>query len=215
MLSLLFIAHLCISAPLSADDRLIETVLGVQKRYAAVESVSAAFQQTYRAPGIEQVESGTLVMRKPGLMRWEYAVPEKKLFVADGRKTWLYTPADRQVMVREFTSADLRNTPLRFLLGQGDILKSYTPAWEREFTSKAADSLLVRLVPRIPDQDYRFIVIECDAKSFELRRIILREATDNTSEFLFSGMNLNVRTDRKQFEFKPPKGVEIIELDEK
>src|SRR5512144_410947 len=73
-------------------DPLTEAVLGIQKRYAAVDSLSADFQQKYRGPGIEQTESGVLWMKKPGLMRWEYAEPEKKLFIADGRETFLYTP---------------------------------------------------------------------------------------------------------------------------
>jgi outer membrane lipoprotein carrier protein len=206
---------LCSAAAAIPADQLTETVLGIQRRYAPVDSVSADFQQIYRAPGIDQVESGRLLMKKPGLMRWEYTSPETKLFIADGRDTWLFAPEDRQVTVHSFTSADLRNTPLRFLLGQGDILASFASSWEKEFVPKFSGTRLVRLLPRTGEQEYQFIVVECDSKNFELRRILLREATGNTSEFVFSNMVMNVKTTRSQFIFKPPKGVEIIRLDEK
>ena len=188
---------------------------GLQRRYATVESVSAEFQQYYLAPGIQQFESGTLLMKKPGLMRWEYRAPETKLFIADGKETFLYMPEDRQVQVGRLSAAELRGTPLQFLLGQGDILKSYTASRETALKSKFESSVLLRLTPRNPEPDYAFLAIECDSASYDLRRIVIRELSGNTSEFVFSKLTTNVKVDRKQFQFNIPKGVEVVRLDEK
>jgi len=212
VLACLFI---CLQAPAPAEESIARTIAGLQERYAAVRTVSAGFRQLYRAPGIEQVESGILVMRKPGLMRWEYRDPERKLFVADGRKTFLYTPEDRQVQVSSLSADEVRSTPLQFLLGQGDILKSFTATPETEFRASAEDSALVRLTPRSREPDYAFLVLECDRRTYDLRRIIIREITGNTSEFVLSNLATNVKVDRKEFEFKIPKGVEVIHLDQK
>ncbi len=201
--------------PALAEDTTARVIEGLQRKYAAVQTVSAAFRQVYRAPGIEQVESGTLVMKKPGLMRWEYRDPERKLFVADGRETFLYTPEDRQVQVSRLSAAEIRSTPLQFLLGQGEILRSFTAAPETEFPQSFDRSVMIRLTPRRSDPDYAFLVLECDRNSYDLRRIIIRELTGNTSEFVLSNLETNAKVDNREFQFKIPKGVEVVRLDQK
>ena len=124
----------CVQQPLypRGDAPVLSAIAGLQQRYAAVNTVTTDFVQTYRAPGMDQTESGTLWMKKPGLMYWEYRLPETKFFYADGRRTYLYVPEDRQVMVRSFTEEDLHSTPLEFLLGKGKILESFDAFRETE-----------------------------------------------------------------------------------
>jgi outer membrane lipoprotein carrier protein len=199
----------------SYQEPVLSLVAKVQQRYAAVTSVSADFRQTYRAPGVDMNESGTFWMKKPGLMRWEYREPETKLFVADGRDTYLYNPQDRQVMVRRFNASELHSTPLQFLLGRGDILKSFYVSRETESAARIQGTVLLRLVPREPDPNYAYFDLECDQNTFDLRRILVRERTGNTSEFLLTNLVTNPKIEDKKFEFKTPKGAEVIRLDDK
>jgi outer membrane lipoprotein carrier protein len=180
-----------------------------------VSSVTAGFEQTYRGPGVVQTEAGVLFMKKPGLMRWEYREPEIKLFIADGRNSYLYTPEDRQVLVSRLSAAELRGTPLQFLLGRGRIMESFLPSWETELKPRVEGTVLLRLAPRTPEPSYAYVVLECDERTYDLRRIVIREATGNTSEFLLTNLQTNVRIDDKKFQFKIPKGVEVIQVDEK
>jgi outer membrane lipoprotein carrier protein len=196
----------------AADEKLDSAVSGLQSRYSAVKTIQAGFEQHYRAPGIDQNESGVLWMMKPGLMRWEYRDPELKVFVADGRDTYLYTPDDRQVIVRSYSPSELLSTPLQFLLGRGDIRKSFTVSWESDLRPGVPGSLLLRLEPRTADVDYAHIVLELAEGSYDIRRMVIRERTGNTSEFTFSDLKTNVRIDRKQFQFKIPKGVHLVRL---
>ena len=214
LIASVFMASLALSPGYARED-LASAIAGLQRRYAAVNTMRADFRQTYRAPGVDQTESGTMMMKKPGLMRWEYREPETKLFVADGRDTYLYTPADRQVLVQRFTAADLRSTPLRFLLGQGDIEGGYLVSWEPDLKPLAVGTLLLRLSPRSEETGYRYLTIECDGASFDVRRIVIHEHSGNTSEFVFSSLQTNVKVDDRQFQFKVPKGVEVVRLDEK
>ncbi|MBP1595150.1 MAG: outer rane lipoprotein carrier protein LolA [Acidobacteria bacterium] len=207
------LAALLLPALLPAQGDLASAVEGLQKRYATVTSLRAEFQQHYRGPGIDQKESGTVFLKKPGLMRWEYRDPEIKLFVADGRDTYLYVPADRQVQVRRVTPADLNSTPLQFLLGRGDIRESFDAAWEPG--TGAGGALLFRLTPRSADTDYAYVVIECDTSRHDIRRMVIHERTGATSEFVLSKVATNVRMERSQFEFKIPEGVEVVRIDEK
>ena len=192
----------------------IETALsGMENRYAKVETVAGNFKQLYRAPGMTQEESGVFKLKRPGLMRWEYRTPEEKLFVADGKECFLYAPRDRQVTVHPLTPADLKRTPLVFLLGGGHIRRDYSVATETEYKPSFSDTLLLRLTP-IRDEEYLFVVLELDERTSDIRRVIIRERIGNTSEFLLSDMVTNQNMAAKDFQFKPPRGVEIVRLDD-
>lgn len=199
--------------PTQAQD-LGSIIHGMERRYASVQTATGRFQQTYRAPGMEQVESGVFWLKKPGLMRWEYNKPEEKLFIADGRECFLYVPEDRQVTVQPLSAADLRSTPLAFLLGEGNISNNYSLAQESEFRATSGNTLLIRLTPRKYEEMYAFLVLELDAATYEIRRVTLREQSGNTSEFVLSNIATNIKVEPKQFRFSPPRGVEVIRLTE-
>jgi outer membrane lipoprotein carrier protein len=204
----------CVLLLLSSAHALdVTTVVeGLERRYASVETVIGNFRQTYRAPGMDQVESGTFWLKKPGLMRWEYRSPEEKLFVADGRESFLYVPEDRQVTVQPLRASDLRSTPLDLFWG-GDISRSFTASWEKEFSPQGERTCQIRLTPRRRETEYAFLVLELDSQTYDLRRILIREPSGNTSEFFFTNVTENARIKREAFQFKAPKGVEIIRLD--
>lgn len=198
------------AAAVSDPDAL---VAALQQRYASVETVSGSFQQTYRAPGIRQIESGVFRMKRPGLMRWEYRLPEEKLFIADGREVFLYSPRDRQVTVQPFSASDMHGTPLEFLLGGADIRKTFSVSWESRTKPTAEQTAVVRLKPRAVRGEYEYLVLEIDTKTSDLRRIVIHEHGGNTSEFLLTDLTLNGKMENKEFRFKPPKGVEVVRMD--
>ena len=215
LFSLILLHPLPVQAIEPAQQDLPAIVAGLQQRFAAVTTVTANFRQTYRAPGIEQTESGILYMKKPALMHWEYRDPEQKIFIADGRETYLYSPENRQVVVRRFSTHELLNTPLQFLLGHGDIMESFLVSWEGEIQSRIEATYLIRLEPRNPDAEYSDLVLECDEKTFDLRRLVIRERNGNTSEFLLTDLKTNVKINNQKFQFRIPKGVEVIRMEEK
>jgi outer membrane lipoprotein carrier protein len=185
-------------------------VEGLQRRYSSVITLKASFQQTYRAPGMEQIESGVFWLKKPGLMRWEYRQPEEKLFIADGKESFLYMPRDRQVTIQPFSVSDMHSTPLVFLLGAGDITKSFAVSWESEFKPISENAVMLRLTPRKSEPEYSFLVLELDQRNYDIRSILIRESGGNTSRFSFTDFAINVKTDNKIFKFKTPKGVEEV-----
>jgi len=85
----------------------------LQARYDGIKDFTADFTQTYEGGVLRRKtsEAGTLLVKKPGRMRWEYKTPEEKLFVADGRKMYAWVPADRQVTVSALPTDDAPATP--------------------------------------------------------------------------------------------------------
>jgi outer membrane lipoprotein carrier protein len=189
-------------------------VKGFQQRHAAVETVTGNFQHHYHAPaqGIEQEESGVFWFKRPDLMRWESRQPEEKLFVVDGKESFHYIPLDYQVYVQPFTEADLRNTPLELLLGSVDIYKNYEVDWELNALPKSELTFLIRLTSRLPEPGYSYLVLELDQETWDLHRLIIKETAGNISEFVFDDVKINVKIDDRKFRFKPPDGVDIVQL---
>lgn len=185
---------------------------GMQRRYASVQTISGFFQISYISPEIEQVESGEFWLKKPALMRWEYRYPEEKLFVADGKETYFYEPLDRQVTVQPFTAEDLRNTPLKFLLGAEDIGNDFSIEPVHEFGKESGGTQTVRLNPK-SRTEYAFLILEIDEATFDLRRLTIHEQGGNTLEYVFIDLKMNVKINNREFRFKIPKDVEVHRME--
>jgi outer membrane lipoprotein carrier protein len=190
-----------------------EALSGMERRYSSADTAAGSFKQIYRGPGMMLEETGVFKLKRPGLMRWEYLTPEEKLFVADGKECFLYVPLDRQVTITPLTPADLGRTPIAFLLGGGNVRRDYSAAAETEFKQAFSDTILLRLTPLRNDSEYTFVTLELDEKTFDIRRVIIRGEGD-TSEFLLSGVVLNQKTNARDFQFKTPRGVEVVRIQE-
>ncbi len=93
--------------------------------------------------------------------------------------------------------------------------RDYVVSWEPGDGNQAAGVLRLRLTPRSAITEYGYVILECAAGSYDLRRLVIRERTGNTSEFLFTNLVTNVKVAPEQFRFKVPRGVEVVRLDEK
>jgi outer membrane lipoprotein carrier protein len=183
----------------------------LQRRYEQVRDFSADFEHVYEGGvlGKKVVERGTLLVKKPGMMRWVYTSPEKKEFVSDGRTLYSYMPEDRQVVVSQVTPADEASSPALFLAGKGNILRDFTPSLAA-LPALAPTEVALRLVPAKPQRDYDWIVVVVDRASLQIRSLVTADAQGGTSTFVFTRMRENLGLPDKDFTFKVPRGVDVI-----
>src|SRR5918994_263533 len=99
--------------------------------YDSVKDFTANFTQTYEGGVLRRkaMESGTVGVKKPGKMRWDYTRPEKKLFVSDGQTMYLYFPNEKQVMKNAVPSQDQATSAVLFLMGKGNITRDFNVRW--------------------------------------------------------------------------------------
>lgn len=189
------------SAATSAE----EIARRVEARLLRPSDLRARFVQTYRSGvlGREVKERGTLLLKRPGRMRWDYESPEKKTFVCDGRTFYFYVPADRQVIVRE--QKDATGVAGLLLAGQGAPLASFRPALE---PAPDGRTRLV-LVPRNPDPEIEELRLDLDDAD-RVRAIEVLDLQGNRSRFEFDELQENVGLKDELFRFVPPRGVEVI-----
>ncbi len=185
----------------------------VDNRYNHLQTLQAEFTETYRGAGIERTESGSLWLKKPGKMRWEYRSPKEKLFLSDGKDAWFYLPGDRQVRRSSVKKLDDLRSPLGFLLGKTRLEK------ELDGLSAAPDvapvtpgNTVLRGIPKGMADRVNQVVLEI-TPDYHIARIQFEEADDSVTEYRFSAQRENAGIADQRFRFSPPPGVEIVDGD--
>jgi outer membrane lipoprotein carrier protein len=180
----------------------------LQQRYQTINDFTADFSQTYRGGALKTrtVETGTVAVKKPGRMRWLYTRPEKKEFVSDGSKIYLYIPQDRQVLVSNAAAADTSTSSL-FLAGRGDIARDFTAAYAE---TPVPGTVALKLTPRRKQPDYEFLVVALDPASLQIRGLVTRDLQGGDSTLTFSNLKENRGLSDKDFAFRIPKGVDVV-----
>ena len=182
----------------------------VDRRYNAMHTLQAEFVETYTGAGMSRTESGTLVLKKPGQMRWDYDQPHSKLFVTDGHTAWFYVPGERQARRTSIKQLDDLRSPLRYLLGKTKLEK------ELDGLSLASDQkpmnagdLVLRGVPKGMRDRVEQTLVEV-APDGLIVRIVVEELDGSQTEFRFHQQKENVQVPDQQFHFVPPPGVEVV-----
>ena len=205
-------ATLVLTITAHAED-IRQTARAVDEHYNHLRSLQTDFKEIYRGEGMERIESGTLWLKKPRKMRWEYRSPKEKLFVSDGNDVWFYLPAERQLRKTQFKKLDDLRSPIAFLLGKTKLEN------ELQGLSKAVDQVpmssndtLLRGVPKAMADRLSEVLVEI-TPSNQIVRIVLTEVDGASTEFQFSDPKENADLADSRFKFTPPPGVETIEGD--
>jgi outer membrane lipoprotein carrier protein len=183
----------------------------VDAHYNHLHSLEAQFTELYRGAGMERTESGTLWLKKPGKMRWEYRSPREKLFVSDGRNAWFYVPDDRQARKMAARKLDDVRSPLAFLLGKTKLEKELQGlSLAPDVTPLSAGDLVFRGVPLAMADQVSEIVLEV-TPGHQIVRIVIQEVDGSSTEYRFSEQKEDVAVGDGQFKFVPPAGTETID----
>ena len=183
----------------------------VDERYNHLRSLQAEFTEIYRGAGMERTESGTLWLKKPGKMRWEYRSPRDKLFLSDGRDAWFYVPGERQVRRTAVKKLDDLRSPLAFLLGKTKLEKELQGlSLAPDVTPLAAGDVVLRGVPKSLADRVSQVLLEITPDHW-IGRILIEEVDGSVTEYRFSSYRENVDVPDQRFQFVVPDGVEVIE----
>lgn len=181
----------------------------LQQRYDRVRDLTATFLQTYEGGllRIRSAERGTVMIKKPGRMRWEYTAPEPKLFVSDGHTLYSYLPADRQVFVGTLPEGDEATTAALFLAGRGRLDRDFVVSY---LDPAPAGTYVLKLVPRRPQGDYEYLTLRVDRETLTLQVLGVRDHQGGTSTLTFTNLKENQGISDRVFRFTIPRGVDVI-----
>jgi outer membrane lipoprotein carrier protein len=183
----------------------------VDDHYNHLHTLQAEFTEIYHGAGMERTEAGTLWLKKPGKMRWEYRSPREKLFLGDGKNAWFYLPGDHQVRKTSMRKLDDLRSPLGFLLGKTRLEKELQGlSLAPDVTPLSPGNIVLRGIPAAMADRVSHVLLEITAQS-QIARISMEEVDGSVTEYRFSDQKENLEIEEQRFRFTPPAGVEIIE----
>ena len=182
----------------------------VDAHYNHLQSLQARYAERYQGMGLDRTETGTLLLRKPGRMKWAYDTPAGKVFILDGHNAISWTPGDSQAQSLPEKELDDLRSPLRFLLGHTEL-------------AKELDGLTLTLIkfddgspgytlsgtPRGMSQRIHTLALTVNA-SGQIQTMRVEEVGGAITTFTFTAMHENVPTTDPDFNFTPPAGVTIV-----
>lgn len=203
---------LLVFATLAAQAAEVKAIAAaVDAHYNHLHSLQAEFTEVYRGSGMERTESGTLWLKKPGKMRWEYRSPREKLFVSNGKDAWFFIPEDHQARKTEAKKLEDVRSPLAFLLGKTRLekeLRGLSLAPDRE--PLQAGNTVLRGVPTALGDQVSEIVLEITPEN-RIARLVIQGADGSSTEYRFTDQKEDVTIGDARFGFRPPLGTEVVE----
>jgi len=173
----------------------------IEDRYNHAKTLQLQFTEGYTAQGrTRQPESGTLTLRKPGRMRWDYRQPAGKLFLSDGKEVWLYTPSLKRVEKVPLTESEDMKAPLAFLLGKLDFLREFK---DFSVTSNSSGGWSITAHARSDKLPYNKIEMTV-SPDFAITWLKVTSVDQSVLTFSFSGEKVNPPVDNAMFRFVMP-----------
>jgi outer membrane lipoprotein carrier protein len=179
----------------------------VDRHYNQLHSLKAAFSESYDGFGRARTESGTLLLLKPGRMKWDYSAPAGKLFLLDGKYAWFYSKGDPQVQRIPAKELDDLRSPLRFLLGHTQLEKELD---KLTLSSAANGAYKLSGIPRGQEKRIRRLDLTVTAEG-AITAIEIEETDGALTHFTFAGEQPNVPVPAETFRFNPPAGVPVVD----
>jgi outer membrane lipoprotein carrier protein len=183
----------------------------VDQHYDRLHSFQADFTEIYQGGGIERTESGTLWLKKPGKMRWEYRSPKEKLFVSNGKDAWFYVPDDRQARKEAAKKLEDVRSPLAFLLGKTKLEKELLGlSLAPDITPLSSGNTVLRGVPKALADSVSEIILEITPDG-RIVRLVMQGVDGASTEYRFTDQKENVAIADGRFDFRAPAGTEVVE----
>ncbi|GJL54240.1 MAG: hypothetical protein NPIRA02_13720 [Nitrospirales bacterium] len=188
----------------------------VDARYLDTQDLQAEFSQETQIEGFDSrlTSSGRVLLKKPGLLRWDYQKPNVEHILVDGDHVMWYVPEHQQVVKGNLTQMAASKAPLTLLQGVGKLGEQFDIATSANQDKSAGELPLVVLVPKREDQPTSTVTrieLTIDPTSYLIRQIVLHEKTGNISTLQFSNIRTNQGLDANVLHLTMPDDVVVVD----
>ncbi len=202
------------AAGAAAGPSLDEVIRGLEAAYGKMTDLKGEFSQTAFNRSLNQTipAKGTVMMKKGGKLRWEYAEPTPQQIVSDGKTLWVYTPTLNQVNVGPAPEA-LAGPAGSFLAGLGRLREHFevrflNPAEPRD----REGNVVLDLTPKEPLPTLTRLILAVDPRTWQVRKAVVYDQFENTVTMQFTQLALNSGLADSVFTFTPPPGAATVPL---
>lgn len=206
----LIVLFLGFSLAFASDPTPEQIAERLQDTYEKTNSLVADFRQVTAVPGSprKRIGSGTVVILKPGRIRWDYVTPDKQVLVSDGKKFSMYFAKSKQMIVKPIDEYLQSDVTYSFFTGAGNLLKDFDvlpPDIKPEEGTYG-----IKLIPKELHPQVDYLHIEVDKETYVIQMMQIVDQFGTITDLYFKNIKMNQEVDPKRFTFSPPPDTEII-----
>lgn len=184
-----------------------QIVKNIQENYKRIQDAAISFSETVTMPlsKISRTTDGTLYLKKGDKYRIETA---DKTVVTDGKTSWMYSLASKQVIVDNYRDDQNSISPDKFLL---DVPSDYYVVLISSKLTETDTTYTLRLTPKSDNSFIRSIKLLVTG-SWTVQSAEISDMND--AEYIYSVKELIINSgfSDSKFEFVPPKGTQVVDL---
>ncbi|MAA71237.1 MAG: outer membrane lipoprotein carrier protein LolA [Bermanella sp.] len=171
-----------------------------------LDNVSADFvQHTFDGKGaLLQTQKGRLSLKQPNKFRWESLEPYAQLLVSNGEMLWQYD-ADLEQVTEQVLNKKLSATPALLLSGDTDQISSEYDIYSEVLQGEEH----FVLIPKQVDVLFDRLRLEFAADK-NIERMVIQDEVGQKTIIRFQNIVTSKTLKSSDFEFTPPKGVDVI-----
>lgn len=182
----------------------------VQGFYDKAKTFKARFTQRYfiAAYNKSKDSEGTVAFEKPGKMSWRYTTNGNRV-VSDGKVLKIYEAENKQMYEQDVNKSQYP-AALSFLMGTGNLKAAFSFQKLDPTQANFPGGHVLVGTPLEQTPAYQQMVLYVDAKTFQVRRVLLVDAQKNKNRFDFSAPVVNEKIPAAEFQFTPPPNTRVI-----
>jgi outer membrane lipoprotein carrier protein len=211
-----WIALFCSPIPAAASEilSLEQLTAKTQEVYDKTTDLKARFVQEVTIKSMRKTdrEEGTVWIKNPKMMLWEYDKPKEKRLVINARTAWLYVAEDRMVYVQNAEDVFRSRMAVKFLSGIGKLSDDFQLRFSKDGPTDEEGNYLLTLTAKEKGTGIDRLHLTIGDKSFLILQCRFNDAYGNTTILRFSDIRTNTGVSDKFFTFKPPAGVEEVKM---
>ena len=202
-----FVLALLLAAPQAEAAGQEDLLKKTQAAYAAMQTFRADFIQklTQRETGTMQQRTGTIMFKKPLLVRWETADPNAELLVVNEKEIWNYLPDEELAYRYPRSLADDSRSIIQVVTGQSPLDRDFD-VQDRTLDGKL---LSLTLYPKEPSTEMTQVRLWLDPSTGLIRRAVIADFYGNTNDIELVAIRPGASVSDADFRFVPPDGVEV------
>jgi outer membrane lipoprotein carrier protein len=185
-----------------------------QAVYEKTADLKARFVQEVTIKSMKKTdhEEGTVWLKNPKMMLWDYTKPKEKKLVINARTAWLYVAEDRMVYAQNADDVYRSRMAVKFLSGIGKLSEDFQLRFAKDNPTDDEGNYLLTLTAKEKGTGIDRLHLTIDGKTFQIIQCRFNDDYGNTTRLRFSDIRTNTGVSDKFFTFKPPNGVEVVNI---
>ena len=198
-----------VTAPVAtAPTATVQDLVGlIEGHYRGVADLTARIVQKNYVKSVNKTQTfeGTLSIKRPGRLRLEFT--NGQIIVIDGNEAWFYSKKSEQAIRRTFRDFEQANIPVAFLLGASEIRQEFDVQAPEAGAPQTSLDLLPKKRSGATMSKLRLHADE----SGRITRMVITHRSGDSADIQFTDVQEGTGLDDARFQFRVPKGTEVIE----